>query len=209
VHPCQLLEVKNVSLSRGGKQLLKAINFSLKPGKWIHIQGDNGIGKTTLLRAICSLIPLDEGQICWAGQDTKDDLPMFLQNILFMGHKLALKDELSPLENLLFETQLMQTNPQEEELLEALNYFGLKGREHVPLVTLSQGQKRRVSLAKLKLSPAPLWILDEPLVALDVQSIKWVTQLMDQHIELGGSILFTSHQPLELLHSGDELGLGG
>ncbi len=208
MYPCQLLEVINVSLSRGGRQLLQAINFSLYPGKWIHVQGDNGVGKTTLLRAVCSLIPLDGGQIFWAGQDTQDDLPLFLQNILFMGHKLALKEELSPLENLLIESQLMQANAQEEEILAALNYFGLKGRERVPLGILSQGQKRRVSLAKLKLSHAPLWILDEPLVALDAQSIKLVKELMEGHLELGGSVLFTSHQPIELLHAGDALRLG-
>ncbi len=192
------LEIKNLSLSRGGRGLLQGVNFTLNAGEWLHLQGDNGIGKTSLLRVICSLAPLDQGEILWRGHDIYQDLPLYLRNIFFFGHKLALKEELSPLENLAIECALMDVPACDLDLMSALAHFGLEGRAHVPLGILSQGQKRRVALAKLKLSRAPLWVLDEPLVALDTNTVALFRQLLEEHLKADGLVILTSHQNIEL-----------
>ncbi len=196
--PTHCLEIKNLSLSRGGRRLLKGLNFKLNAGEWLHLQGDNGIGKTSLLRVICSLAPLDEGEVLWNSEDIHQDLTRYLKDIFFVGHKIALKEELSPYENLTIECALMNVPVERVQLLEALKHFGLQGREHVPLGILSQGQKRRVGLAKLKLSRAPLWILDEPLVALDAHTVEKFTELLENHLANSGMIVLTSHQPITL-----------
>jgi len=201
------LEINNLSLSRGGRRLLTDLNFELNAGEWLHVQGDNGIGKTSLFRAICTLAPIDEGEVLWNGQSIHQDLPLYLRDIFFVGHKLALKEELSALENLAIECKLMDVPFNELDLLQALAHFGLQGRERVPLGILSQGQKRRVALAKLKLAHAPLWILDEPLVALDASSIQLFTKLLEDHLEIGGQVLLTSHQRIELTGPGRVLSL--
>ena len=192
------LEIKNLSLSRGGRELLRDLSFSLNPGEWLHLHGDNGIGKTSLLRVICSLAPLDEGEVLWRGKNIHEDLPLYLKDIFFVGHKLALKEELTAFENLAIECALMGVPAQDLDLKQALAHFGLKGREHVPLGILSQGQKRRVALAKLKLARAPLWVLDEPLVALDSHTVDLFTQLLEQHLNSAGLVILTSHQPIQL-----------
>lgn len=202
-----VLEVQHLALSRGGRKLLSAINFSLKPGSWLHVKGDNGSGKTSLLRVISCLAPADAGEIFWQGQKTVADKEEFLRNIHFLGHKLALKEELSPLENLLANCCVMGSPHSKDELVQALHLMGLKGREHTPLAHLSQGQKRRVALAGLRLSNALLWILDEPLVALDTPGVTLLLSLMNEHLKRGGAIILTSHQALELESSGSVLHL--
>jgi len=199
------LEIKNLSVSRGGRGLLHGVNFTLNTGEWLHLQGDNGVGKTSLMRVICSLAPLEEGQVLWNGQDIYQDLSEYLRNIFFVGHKLALKEELSPFENLAIECKLMGVSSGESDLLNALSHFGLEGRAHVPLGILSQGQKRRVALAKLKLSRARLWVLDEPLVALDSHTVTLFTQLLEDHLKDGGLVMLTSHQKIELNGQGRSL----
>ena len=195
--PPHLLEIKSLSLSRGGKRLLTGLNFELSTGQWLHVQGDNGIGKTSLLRVLCSLAPPDEGAVFWNKQNIQDNLPVYLRNIFFVGHKLALKEELSALENLRVECALMDVQASESELRDAMAHFGLRGKEHVPLGILSQGQKRRVALAQLKLARAPLWILDEPLVALDAPTVALFNQLVQTHVNTGGMVILTSHQSIE------------
>jgi len=207
-HPhSHFLEIKNLTLSRGGRRLLQDLSFTLNEGEWLHIQGDNGIGKTSLLRVISSLAPSDQGEVRWCGQNIYKDLPSYLKDIFFVGHKLALKEELSPLENLAIECALMDVPAKPADLINALAHFGLKGREHVPLGILSQGQKRRVALAKLKLSLAPLWILDEPLVALDSHTVNLFTEVLEDHLKCGGLVLLTSHQSIELRGRGRALTL--
>lgn len=195
--PPHHLEIKDLSLSRGGKRLLTGLNFELSSGEWLHLQGDNGVGKTSLLRMLCSLAPPDQGGVFWGKQNIQDDLPTYLRNIFFVGHKLALKEELSPVENLRVECALMDVHASESELTDAMAHFGLRGKEHVPLGILSQGQKRRVALAKLKLARAPLWILDEPLVALDAPTVVLFNQLVQTHVTAGGMVILTSHQAIE------------
>jgi heme exporter protein A len=202
------LQVKNLSLSRGGKKLLENVSLTLSSGRWLHLQGDNGVGKTTLLKAICTLATIEQGEILWNGQEVQGDSRAFLSDMVFMGHKLALKDELSARDNLSIATRLRGDAHEVGEIDAALAHFGLKGREQLSLGVLSQGQKRRVSLAGLMLARAPLWVLDEPFVALDAYCVQLLIQLINSHLDRGGAVLFTSHQGVELAHEGDVVRLG-
>jgi heme exporter protein A len=184
------------------------VSLTLDSGRWLHLQGDNGVGKTTLLKAICTLAPIEQGVILWNGQVVQEDPRAFLSDMVFMGHKLALKDELSARDNLSIATRLRGDAHGAGEIDAALAHFGLKGREQLALGVLSQGQKRRVALAALMLARAPLWVLDEPFVALDTHCVRLLTQLINAHLEQGGAVLFTSHQGVDLAHEGDILRLG-
>ena len=188
------LETRDLACERGGKTLFEGLNLSVSPGQSLHLQGDNGSGKTSLLRLLCGLaVPL-AGQVMWAGQPTTHDREDFLRDMLYLGHALALKEGLSALENLHFAAALMDQAWSVDAATAALHQMGLRGREHLPLQVLSQGQKRRVALARLGLSPARLWLLDEPFVALDTAACAVLQELMQNHVARGGMVVFTSHQ---------------
>jgi heme exporter protein A len=196
------LETRDLACERGGKTLFEGLNLSVSPGQSLHLQGDNGSGKTSLLRLLCGLaVPL-VGQVLWAGQPTTQAREDFLRDMLYLGHALALKEGLSALENLHFAAALSGQPWVPDAAVQALYQMGLRGREHLPLQILSQGQKRRVALARLGLSPARLWLLDEPFVALDSAACGVLQGLMQTHVARGGMVVFTSHQAVNLA-SGD------
>jgi len=196
------LETRDLACERGGKTLFEGLNLSVSPGQSLHLQGDNGSGKTSLLRLLCGLaVPL-VGQVLWAGQPTTQAREDFLRDMLYLGHALALKEGLSALENLHFAAALSGQAWVPDAAVQALHQMGLRGREHLPLQILSQGQKRRVALARLGLSPARLWLLDEPFVALDSAACGVLQGLMQTHVARGGMVVFTSHQAVNLA-SGD------
>jgi heme exporter protein A len=196
------LETRDLACERGGKTLFEGLNLSVSPGQSLHLQGDNGSGKTSLLRLLCGLaVPL-VGQVLWAGQPTTQAREDFLRDMLYLGHALALKEGLSALENLHFAAALSGQPWVPDAAVQALYQMGLRGREHLPLQILSQGQKRRVALARLGLSPARLWLLDEPFVALDSAACAVLQGLMQTHVARGGMVVFTSHQAVNLA-SGD------
>ena len=192
------LQVVNVSCERGARALFSPVSFQLQASQAMHLQGDNGAGKTSLLRGLCGLSPLSQGQVLWDGQPVQQTREVFLRDVFYLGHALGLKDELSALENLQTTAALagQWLSPQEAE--QALGAQGLANRMHLPLRVLSQGQKRRVALARLQVSQARLWLLDEPLVALDSAAQHALTTLLQTHIQQGGMLLFTSHQSLDV-----------
>lgn len=196
------LETRDLACERGGKTLFEGLNLSVSPGQSLHLQGDNGSGKTSLLRLLCGLAAPLAGQVLWAGQPTTQDREGFLRDMLYLGHALALKEGLSALENLHFAAALNGQVWVPDAAQQALHQMGLRGREHLPLQVLSQGQKRRVALARLGLSPARLWLLDEPFVALDTAACGVLQALMQNHVARGGMVVFTSHQAVHLA-SGD------
>ena len=196
------LETRDLACERGGKTLFKGLNLSVSPGQSLHLQGDNGSGKTSLLRVLCGLAQPLAGQVLWAGQPTTHEREGFLRDMLYLGHALALKEGLSALENLHFAAALSGQAWVPDAAMQALQQMGLRGREHLPLQVLSQGQKRRVALARLGLSPARLWLLDEPFVALDSAACGVLQVLMQNHVTRGGMVVFTSHQAVNLA-SGD------
>ena len=140
------LQTRDLACERGGKTLFSDLNLSVAPGQILHLQGDNGSGKTSLLRLLCGLALPSAGQVCWAGQPTSEVREDFLRDMLYLGHSLAVKEGLSALENLHFTAALSGQAWSPDGAMQALHQMGLRGREHWPLQVLSQGQKRRVAL---------------------------------------------------------------
>ena len=181
--------------------MFEGVNFTLAPGQALHLEGDNGVGKTSLLRIVCGLSPAHEGQVLWDGVPTQDHPVRYRQSLFYLGHGLSLKEELSALENLQFDAAVTGRTLSHQQALMALARMGLRGREHLPLRVMSQGQKRRTALARLLASQAELWVLDEPFVALDAKAVVGLRQHMAAHVAQGGMVLFTSHQPVALTDS--------
>jgi heme exporter protein A len=193
-----MFEVKNLACSRGNKPLFEAVSFSLNVGQALHLEGDNGVGKTSLLRIVCGLSPADSGDIFWQGQSVQTDPSAFRAALFYLGHNLSLKEELSALENLQADAAVSGRTLTQAQALAALARMGLKGREHLPLRVMSQGQKRRTALARLLASQAPLWVLDEPFVALDAKAVDGLRRVLAHHVGQGGMVIFTSHQTVTL-----------
>ena len=193
-----LLQALNVSCERGGRQLFQPISFSLAAGAALHLEGDNGAGKTTLLRSLSGLSPLSQGEVLWRGVPSHAAASGFKRELLYLGHALGLKDELTALENVQLNAALAGQTINREKALQALATQGLKSRAHLPLRVLSQGQKRRVALARLQVAQAKMWLLDEPFVALDTDAVKALQLLLQQHVAQGGALVFTSHQAVDL-----------
>jgi heme exporter protein A len=188
------LQTRDLVCARGGKTLFTGLNLSVAPGQSMHLQGDNGSGKTSLLRLLCGLSEPAAGELLWDGAPMALVRETYLREMLYLGHALALKEGLSALENLHFAAALSGQAWVPGAALQALQQMGLRGREHLPLQVLSQGQMRRVALARLGLSPARLWLLDEPFVALDTAACGVLQELMQNHVARGGMVVFTSHQ---------------
>jgi heme exporter protein A len=193
-----LLQVVDVSCERGGRQLFKPVSFALSAGTALHLEGDNGAGKTTLLRALSGLSTLAQGRVHWCGVPVVDLASGFKSELLYLGHALGLKDELSAFENVQLSAAMAGQALSRDQTLHALAVQGLKNRAHLPLRVLSQGQKRRVALARLQLAHAKLWLLDEPFVALDSDAVQALQLLLQQHLAKGGALIFTSHQAVQL-----------
>ena len=136
--------------------------------------------------------------MCWKGLPLAEVPEVFHADLLYLGHTLALKDELSALENLQVDAAIAGRDFEHAQAVAALQRLGMRGRTRLPVRVLSQGQKRRVALARLMLHAAPLWLLDEPFVALDAQAQALVGEAISTHVERGGMALFTSHQAMDL-----------
>ena len=193
-----MLEVSNLACSRGDHRLFSGLSFALHPGQIMQVQGANGSGKTSLLRTLCGFLMPDEGTIAWRGESIRDLDEEYYAEMLYLGHLNAIKDELSGLENLRISAGLSGIELDEKEALVALRRMGLRGRERLPTKVLSQGQRRRVALARLLVSDASLWILDEPLTALDVGAVALMQELVAEHLVRQGMVIFTTHQPLQV-----------
>jgi heme exporter protein A len=196
-----LLEVRELHLWRGEHHLLRGMSFSLQAGQLLQLNGPNGVGKTSLLRIIAQLLPAESGEMLWNGQNAQREVSGFMQALLYLGHSNALKLDLTALENLQFSAGL-QRSTTHEQCLQALQALNIAQCIDLPARVLSAGQRRRVSLARLLLSSAQLWVLDEPITNLDVAGIAAVELLMANHLEQGGLILAAAHQPLLATHRG-------
>ena len=191
-----MLSVQQLACERGRKRLFSDLNFQVHPGQCLHVQGANGAGKTSLLRIVCGLAEALSGKICWRGQDTRIDPGAWRAELVYLGHTPGLKDELSAAENLHFQSQIDGWALSSEQIDGALQRVGLGRQQQVPLRRFSQGQKRRAALARMIARPVALWVLDEPLAALDQPAQQLVAQLLAGHVQAGGLALVTSHQPL-------------
>lgn len=193
-----MLEVSNLACTRGDHQLFSGLSFSLSAGELMQVQGANGSGKTSLLRTLCGFMVPAAGEIRWRGQDIRELDEDYYAEMIYLGHLNAIKDELNALENLRINAGLAGCAVDDKQAVTALRRLGLRGRETLPVKVLSQGQRRRVALARLLLSNATLWILDEPLTALDVGAVGLMQELIGEHLKDKGMVIFTTHQPLQV-----------
>jgi heme exporter protein A len=189
-----LLEGRALTCVRDGRTLFENLDCRLKRGEVLRLEGANGAGKTSLLRILCGLALPRNGAVRWNGEDIHRCRGEYHEQLLYIGHCPGIKEELTPLENLRFFRSL-GGHAGERELQEAaLHAIGLYGYEEVPVRVLSAGQRRRVALARLWLSTASLWILDEPFTAIDREGIRHLEERLADHVRRGGMLVITSHQ---------------
>jgi heme exporter protein A len=194
-----MLEVTNLECARGERRLFRDLNFILEPGTLLEVRGANGSGKTSLLRMLCGLLPPVDGAMTWRGKAISAANEEYRAELAYLGHHNALKDELTPLENLRYSIRLTGIAANETQLQAALEWAGLRERRNQACGTLSQGQRRRVSLARIKLSDSRrLWILDEPFAALDVAAVERTRDLVAAHLADGGIAALTTHQEVPI-----------
>jgi heme exporter protein A len=193
-----MLEIVNLACSRGDRQLFTGLNFSLDAGSLLYIEGRNGSGKTTLLRTICGLFLPDSGEIRWDGEGTRALSEEYAKEVVYLGHLNGIKSDLTGLENLRVSTVLDGDEVTEDQIWAALKRMGLAGFEDLPTKVLSQGQKRRVALARLLLNDSRLWILDEPFTALDTAAVDLLQSVIAEHVAKGGMVILTTHQEVAL-----------
>ncbi|SFP68990.1 heme exporter protein A [Nitrosomonas cryotolerans] len=193
-----MLQGSNLTCVRGDRRLFKNINFSLREGELMQVHGPNGSGKTSLLRILCGLTMPAVGEVCWHGDAIRSLGGDYYGVITYIGHLSGTKDDLTVIENLRISSALAGIEISESKAREALEYMGLGGRETLPVKVLSQGQRRRVALARLLVCKTVLWILDEPLAALDVSAVKIIQVMLEQHLAQGGMIVMTTHQEIAI-----------
>jgi heme exporter protein A len=194
-----VLEAVELECLRGERRLFRGLSFTAEPASLLWVAGPNGSGKTSLLRILTTLLPPDSGEVRWRGEEARKLGERYRAALLYCGHAAAVKDDLSALENLNFALRQHGVPADEREALAALDEFGLAGREDLPARALSQGQKRRVALARLALGESkPLWVLDEPFTALDAAAVGLVRGHLAAHLARGGVVVLTSHQDVDL-----------
>lgn len=193
------LQASRLACTRGKRQLFAGIGFELQPGDALQVAGVNGSGKTSLLRLLAGLSPPDDGEVRWNGCDIRRRRDEFCRSLVYLGHAGGVKDDLLAWENLAVAATLAGHPVDRDDALDALDMVGLGRAAWLPARALSQGQRKRVALARLELEiAAPLWILDEPFTALDATAIDSLRQTLDRHLAHGGMLVYTTHQPVEL-----------
>ncbi len=190
-----MLSVSSLHCERDDRILFADLHFQLGHGEVLQVKGNNGSGKTTLLRIICGINDDFEGDIEWYGKPIRSSREEFFSDLLYIGHRVGVNKVLTPIENLRWSCKL-QSAAATEQIMDALAAVGLRGFEESQCFTLSAGQQQRVSLARLLLSDARLWILDEPFTTLDVDGVALLEKLIADHAKAGGAILVTTHHPL-------------
>lgn len=197
-----MLYVENLECRRGDRTLFSGLSFSVEPGTLLHIQGHNGSGKTTLLRSVCGLLTPECGEIRWKGACIRRMREEYHAELLYFGHLNGIKLDLTGIENLSVAATLDGQTLESTQVWDALGRMGLTGFEDLPARMLSQGQKKRVALARLMLTEAPLWVLDEPFTALDVKGVELLQRQIAEHVSGGGIALLTTHQEVPLTTGG-------
>ena len=194
-----MLEASQIECVRGSRRLFSNLSFQIGARQALRIRGENGSGKTSLLRMIAGLSPCESGRLTWQGKGIAEDAQDYRRALLYIGHANALQDDLSARENLGHLLALTGLLVAGDQLAVALDEQGLHEVAHLPARMLSQGQKRRVALAGLGFCSArSLWILDEPFAALDARSVSRVAAAIAAHVRSGGCACFTTHQEVEL-----------
>jgi heme exporter protein A len=195
--PC-MLEAIDLACLRGDRRLFRGLSFRLGRGELLRVEGANGAGKTSLLRLLAGLGLPDGGEVRWQARPIRQQRERYAQDLLYLGHSAGLKDALTAQENLLTLGTIEGSDTSPPRIAAALDAWGLGRQRTLPVRVLSAGQRRRASLARLSLSRAALWILDEPFSALDTQAVTQLGGQLERHLRAGGLAVVTSHQPLPL-----------
>ena len=193
-----ILEISKLGCVRGDRRLFRDLDLSLSPGTYVQLTGPNGSGKTSLLRILCRLLEPAEGEIRWEGANIRSLGEDYFTAVTYLGHRPGVKDELSALENLTIANALNGVEVDTENAFGALQTMGLGGRERLPARFLSEGQRKRVALARLLVCNTRLWLLDEVLTSLDKGAVGLVRSLIEKHLNRGGIAIVATHQELEL-----------
>ena len=193
-----VLQASALSCVRGDRLLFSDLDLLVRAGECLHVRGENGVGKTSLLRLLTGLSKPESGEILWKQQAIAAESAQYHRELLFLGHRDALKEDLTALENLQMYAAIDDVALTQERALSSLWRFGLRGREHLPVSYLSAGQKRRVLMARMLTRQAKLWILDEPFNALDINAVHALQALITEHLEHGGLVVLTSHQNIDI-----------
>lgn len=190
------LEVNEIRCLRGGKQIFVPVNFDLSGGQALLVEGPNGAGKSSLLRIIAGLATPAAGSVTWQNQSIHDHLLTYVEQLHYHGHQPGIRPGLSIAENWQLTSELLQSPLKDKD--QVLQSLQLTAYENTQTQFLSAGQTRRAALAKLLLFPRRLWILDEPLTALDHAMQQTLAQHISHHLQGGGLCILSSHQPLHL-----------
>jgi heme exporter protein A len=192
------LTAENLIGIRGERLLFEKLGFKCSNGTVLYLQGANGTGKTTLLRTICGLSKPYAGNINWCGENINSLAEEYYKNVLYIGHLPGIKEDLTALENLQFSLALSGTPFHLSQATETLKMLGLARGLNLPTRMLSQGQKRRVAIARLWLQDLPLWVLDEPFTALDIAATGLLKQKIESFAKAGGIVIMTTHQEVTI-----------
>lgn len=196
------LQARKLACERDDRWLFEDLDLDIGAGEIVRVEGPNGSGKTTLLKILSGQFADHEGDLFWNGRPMREARQDFLACLLYLGHAPGVKAALTPLENLAWYQALAGRRGDEASRLAALETVGLTGFEDVPTGQLSAGQQRRVALARLELTPRPLWVLDEPFTAIDRDGVAALEARLVAHARAGGCVLVTTHHEL---HAGGEL----
>ena len=190
------LSAENLTLFRGDRCLFRGVGFALNAGELLILEGSNGSGKTSLMKAIVGMLDLEKGVVSWNGMPVDEQRQVFHGALVWTAHRVGLKADLTLVENLRFEAALRpQGSDSLESVLERLEISRLKP---LPLRSLSAGQQRRVALARMLLADVPLWLMDEPFTNLDREGRTLVMQLVKEHLDKGGMCVMAAHQDIEI-----------
>lgn len=190
------LEARALACARGDVRLFRDVSFAAAPGEWVALRGPNGSGKTTLLRCLAGLTTPEAGEVLWDGRPAHSAQAPLRGHALFQGHAPGIKDDLTAAENLRDALALREVACGEAAMDEALGQVGLSKRRRLPARRLSAGQRRRIGLARLWLDPSPVWLLDEPLTALDADGEKLFGGMLARHLARGGLAVIATHHAL-------------
>lgn len=190
------LQGENLCLFRGEKCLFTGLNFEVGEGELLLVEGSNGSGKTSLLRAVAGLIQFEEGEILWKGDRVRDNRQGFFVDMGWLAHRVGFKGDLSLAENLRFETGLRSVD--QSDMMPVLERLGIDRLLKLPLRALSAGQQRRSALARLILGNTRLWLMDEPFANLDAAGRGLVLELISEHLDRGGLCMLAAHQEVEM-----------
>lgn len=205
-----MLETIDLECQRGDRLLFTGLALRVVPGACLHVAGENGSGKTSLLRILCALMAPSAGTVRWQGEDIRRLREAYWEQLAYVGHLNGVKDDLTATENVHIAAAIAGWPADAATVRAALGSFGLAGFEDRPARTLSQGQRRRVALARLHCATAArLWILDEPFTALDTRGVAALSELIGAHLGRAGSVVLTTHQDVALPGHVERIELSG